>query len=466
MQKEVVNDIHSQLNPTTVLKVVEVTSVRQIQEVIHKARAQRIPVCISGGRHAMGSQQFGSQMILIDMRKMNKVLSLDSKRGLVHLQAGIEWPELIQYLVKKQLKNKKQWSIIQKQTGGDHLTIGGCVGSNVHGRVLTRKPFINDVESFVLITPEAKVVTCSRNEHSEWFNLVMGGYGLFGVVAAVTLRLMPRVKMRRVVEVILISQLKSSFEKRIKEGFSYGDWQFAINGHNQDFLSKGIFSCYKPEPSYQGMPAGQRELSIEDWKKLLYLAHQDKDKAFEIYRTHYLATSGQIYWSDLLQLSKYIDQYHLLVDKEEKTRQKATEIITEIYVPLDKIVSFMQQAKEYLAKNNLNIIYGTVRLIKKDDESFLAWAKEDYACIIFNIHTIHTPKEIERSAKAFRKLIDIAITLQGSYFLTYHKYATKQQVLACYPQFPEFLKLKLKWDPGEVFQSNWYLHYKKMFNLN
>ncbi len=34
----------------------------------------------------------------------------------------------------------------------------------------------------------------------------------------------------------------------------------------------------------------------------------------------------------------------------------------------------------------------------------------------------------------------------------------------CYPQFPEFLRLKKKCDPEEQFQSNWYRHYKEMFS--
>jgi hypothetical protein len=36
-------------------------------------------------------------------------------------------------------------------------------------------------------------------------------------------------------------------------------------------------------------------------------------------------------------------------------------------------------------------------------------------------------------------------------------------VLACYPNFKEFLSLKMKYDPQERFQSDWYTHYKKMF---
>src|SRR5262245_1475269 len=47
--------------------------------------------------------------------------------------------------------------------------------------------------------------------------------------------------------------------------------------------------------------------------------------------------------------------------------------------------------------------------------------------------------------------------------LTYHRWARKDQMLACYPQFPEFLRMKQKHDPKEVIQSDWYRHYKTMF---
>jgi hypothetical protein len=39
-------------------------------------------------------------------------------------------------------------------------------------------------------------------------------------------------------------------------------------------------------------------------------------------------------------------------------------------------------------------------------------------------------------------------------------YPTREQVLAAYPQFPEFLRLKLLHDPQERFQSDWYRHYR------
>ena len=74
------------------------------------------------------------------------------------------------------------------------------------------------------------------------------------------------------------------------------------------------------------------------------------------------------------------------------------------------------------------------------------------------------PDDIEALAAALRRLIDLGIRHGGSYYPTYHKYATRKQVETCYPQFAEFLKLKRKYDPGEVFQSDWYRHYVKMFS--
>lgn len=138
-------------------------------------------------------------------------------------------------------------------------------------------------------------------------------------------------------------------------------------------------------------------------------------------------------------------------------------MITEIYVPRPSLLDFMENAHLTLRKEKANVIYGTVRLIEKDEESFLRWAKDRYACVIFNLHTTHDPYGIESSTRAFRALINLGIRFGGSYYLTYHRYATRDQVETCYPQFREFLELKLKYDPQEIFQSDWYRHYKKMF---
>src|SRR5258708_39784679 len=90
-----VNDIHSQLNSTRVLKVLEPRSLQDVQSIIRAARKDRIAISVAGGRHAMGTQQFGTDTILVHVRKLRRVLHLDSQRGIVRVEAGIEWPEQI-----------------------------------------------------------------------------------------------------------------------------------------------------------------------------------------------------------------------------------------------------------------------------------------------------------------------------------------------------------------------------------
>jgi FAD/FMN-containing dehydrogenase len=70
---------------------------------------------------------------------------------------------------------------------------------------------------------------------------------------------------------------------------------------------------------------------------------------------------------------------------------------------------------------------------------------------------------MEASARAFRGLIDLAIARGGSYYLTYHRFATREQVTKCHPKFEDFLALKEKYDPDNRFQSDWYRHYRTMF---
>jgi FAD/FMN-containing dehydrogenase len=325
------------------------------------------------------------------------------------------------------------------------------------------KPFVSDVESFVLVDATGTAHMCSRTENQELFRLVHGGYGLFGVVTSVRLRLVPRRKVERVVEIRTVDDLIASFEKRITDGFQYGDFQFSIEHASEDFLHKGVFSCYRQVPMDTPIPPAEKQLTDLNWRQLLYLAHTDEKQAFDRYADYYLSTNGQVYWSDLHQLSIYPDNYHREIDDKLHAPFPATEMITEIDVPRPALKGFLDEVREDFRKNSVALIYGTVRLIERDDESFLPWAKQPYACTIFNLHMAHSPEGLKRSEYAFRRLIDMAARRGGTYYLTYHRYATRDQVESCYPKFAEFLRLKKKYDPEERFQSDWYRHYRTMF---
>jgi len=461
-EKEIwVNDVHSQFNRTRVRELLRPRTRDELAEIVHSASRKDLPISVSGCRHSMGGQQFATDSICIDTRELDRVISFDRERGLLEADAGIQWPKLIRAYLDAQADETKQWGIAQKQTGADTFTLGGSLASNVHGRGLRMKPIISNIESFTLINADGKLIRCSREENGELFRLAIGGYGLFGLIDTITLRLVPRQKLRRVVEIIRAHDLPKRFEERIAQKFLYGDFQFSVDEESPDFLQRGVFSCYEPISEDQPI-AAKKELRDDDWLELLRLAYTDREKAFKRYSDYYLSTNGQTYWSDTNQLSAYLPNYAQKI-RAQIGGDESSLIISEIYVPRTDLPDFLAQAANLLRSNHTTVIYGTVRLIEKDDESFLAWARQSYACIIFNLLTLHTPGGIEASARSFRGLIDLAIARGGSYYLTYHKFAKPEQVLACYPQFKEFLDLKRKYDPAERFQSDWYRYYRKLF---
>jgi FAD/FMN-containing dehydrogenase len=459
-----VNDIHSKLNDTLVDAVVPVTSDDDVRAAIYFARARGRAVSVAGGRHAMGGQQFGADAVLIDMTTMDRVVALDADRGLITVEAGIQWPALVDFLVISQADRRRHWGIVQKQTGADRLSIGGALAANIHGRGLRLRPFVNDVEAFDLIDADGVLRHCSRRENPALFRLAIGGYGLFGIVTRVTLRLAWRRKVERRVRLETGDRLIDAFDARIAEGFEYGDFQFAIDPCSGDFLHRGVLSCYRPVPDDTPMPSDQRVFTNDHWRLLSHLAHRDKTQAFELYVRHYLETDGQLYWSDTHQLSLYLEDYHVALDHECGVSHPGSEMISEICVPRATLATFLEDARRDLRRRQANLIYGTVRLVERDEETMLAWAAESWACVIFNLHVDHTTEGVGAAAVAFRSLIDLGLAHGGSYYLTYHRWARRDQVEACYPQLCRFLSLKRRHDPEEVFQSDWYRHYVRMFS--
>ena len=176
----------------------------------------------------------------------------------------------------------------------------------------------------------------------------------------------------------------------------------------------------------------------------------------ELYVGHYLETSGQVYLSDRHQLATYVPGYHW---------PGSSEMITELYVPRPLLADFLSAAARDMRALDADIVYGTVRLIERDDETVLAWARNPWACVVLNLHVEHTAAGVEHAVVAFRRLIDLALERGGSFYLTYHRLATRRQLLTAYPQLPGFLDAKADVDPGELFQSDWYRWLRSAIDL-
>jgi len=459
---ELVNDVHTGLNPTLVSQIVRPTSGAEVETLLKDCHRRSVALSVSGSRHAAGGQQFAANSLLLDMRALNRVVGLDSTTGVLHVEAGIEWPELIQGYLALQ-KDDPRWGIRQKQGGADRMTLGGTISANAHGHCLGAGPIVSDLEWIDVVTTEGTTKRCSRKENKELFSLVVGGYGLFGVVTAVGLRLSPRRKLKRRVETRTTAELAALIAKRTSAGDPYGYFQYSIDETSGDFLRTGILTTYEAVKPETPLTPDAADIDARMLTALLELAHKDRGSAYRRYAKIELAKDGTVEWSDLHQLSTYVPGYHADIEKRLGPGSEGADLIVEVYVPPRDLIPFLEDARRILLTGELPLVYGVIRFIEPDKETFLPWAKKRYACVIFTPHTSIETNALHKTGEICRQLLRAATKRGGSFYLTYNRFATREDLSWAYPKFAEFLAMKQKYDPQETLQSEWYRHYKGLY---
>jgi len=170
-----------------------------------------------------------------------------------------------------------------------------------------------------------------------------------------------------------------------------------------------------------------------------------------------------VYWSDEAQMQAYPENYHRELDRRYSAPNKGSEGMIEISCDRDAIEAFLAALREYTRREQVELIRASVRWLDEDKESYLAFSRRPSAVVTLDVHLDHTARGSIRAGDAFRRLIDIALRNGGSFHQAFNRHALRTQIDACYPQFAQFLRLKKKYDPDELFQSDWYRGYRRAY---
>src|SRR5690606_12978681 len=139
-----------------------------------------MPISIAGGKYSMGGHTMYPDGIVINMLPYNKIV-IDTLNNTMKIGAGANWSQAIAEVDKcnRSVKVMQAFS---------SFSIGGSISVNGHGWQKNLPPIAATVVSFTLMKANGEVVNCSRQENHELFKLVIGGYGLFGVILDVKLK--------------------------------------------------------------------------------------------------------------------------------------------------------------------------------------------------------------------------------------------------------------------------------------
>lgn len=447
-------DDASRMNLTAVQKVWPVPNnaseaETQLAQLFRRAEKERLQISIAGAKHSMGGHCLVPGGIVIDMTPFKK-MDLAEETNLLHVQAGAKWSDVIPYLDKR----GKSVAIMQSNNS---FTVGGSISVNCHGWQYGKPPIASSVESIRMMLADGSIVDCSRTQNKELFSLALGGYGLFGVILDVDLRVVPNEKYRLKQSVVPVEKALSTFDQMTAESdvaMTYA----RMNIIPDQFLNEVIINVLYRDPSPVELLSELKEPDLIKIRRSLFRGSTDSDYGKKLRWNAETKLQPHL-------LQEYYSRNQLLnegVEVFENRSADYTDILHEYFIPREGLVQFVENLRTIIPQHNQDLLNVTIRSIGTDEDSFLRYADQPLFAFVMLFHQPRTEDADTQMEAMTVELIDAAIQSGGRYYLPYRLHATTEQFHSAYPQAKQFFTLKKIYDPRELFQNQFYRKYNSL----
>jgi FAD/FMN-containing dehydrogenase len=138
----------------------------------------------------------------------------------------------------------------------------------------------------------------------------------------------------------------------------------------------------------------------------------------------------------------------------------------ELLLPPQALDAFLRETETRCIDWRMPLCSVTTRTTQREQESYLRWARSDYAEVTLGLAAPHGLGATVRATQLREELIEAAIALGGSFQIASTADATREQCERCYPELREFLAAKRRFDPHERFVNAWYFHQRNLLERN
>jgi decaprenylphospho-beta-D-ribofuranose 2-oxidase len=446
IEANTVSDIGG-LMPTKIEQVTKGNEERKIVETVNKAVDENLKVSIAGKMHSQGGHTYYPGSVVLDMTGFNKVLDLDVDKKRIRAQSGATWNDIQEAANPHGLSVK----VMQSQ---NIFTIGGSLSVNVHGRDIRHGALIETVNSFRLLKHDGEIINVSRTENEEYFPLVIGGYGLFGVILDVELQLTDDELYEMKTTKLPYDRYSEFFQKEVKGNPDVKMHLARISTAPDTFL-KDMYVTDYVSSGQQGLLSEHNELKGEEGtfvsKFMLGVSRKfdwGKDIFWEMQKTYFAGKDGNLITRNnaMRSESKFME-YESASD---------TDVLQEYFVPVEEFTGYIDDLREVLNEEELNLINITIRYVDENEDAVLSYSKEDMFALVLLINQEKSQEGIADTERIVRKMVDVTLKHRGSYYLPYYSYPSKEQMRAAYPKTNEFFESKRRLDPNKVFMNQFY----------
>ncbi len=159
------------------------TDIDQIMDAFRLARQRGQTVTLRGAGRSYNDAALNGGGIVLDLTRMNRILSWNPDLGVITAQPGVTLQQLWQHVLPH-----GWWPPVV--SGTMFTTLGGCLGMNIHGKNNFKMGTIGEhVLEFTALLPTGAQVTCSPERNADLFRAMISGMGMLGVFTSITLKM-------------------------------------------------------------------------------------------------------------------------------------------------------------------------------------------------------------------------------------------------------------------------------------
>jgi len=163
--------------------VARCTSAEEVAEVVRFCRERGIPLVPRAQAHTQSGQATTQGGVLLDTSTMRTIHEIDEVGETATVDCGVVWRDLVSACLEKGLVPRVLTNNLGVQISGTLSMAGLGVASFRYGTQAD-----NAVELQV-VTGASEIVTCSREQNRDLFDVVRCGLGQFGVITRAKVRL-------------------------------------------------------------------------------------------------------------------------------------------------------------------------------------------------------------------------------------------------------------------------------------
>jgi len=434
--------------PAEVIEVPEdsVAAKLQIVELVRRAASEGRDISIAGAQHSMGGHTFTPDGITLDMKAF-KQMSLNEEKGILTVGAGARWSEIIPYL------DARGYAVSIMQSNND-FSVGGSISVNCHGWQNDEPPIASTVDSFNIATSSGEILRCSRKENAELFSLALGGYGLFGVILEVDLRITVNDFYKAEAHYVASAEYVELYHKLTQSSSDVGMAYGRLSVAPDSFFEESSITLLRREKTERSNQDTLLEKKPGLLKRLVFRGgvNSDYGKNLRWWIEKQIGETG----GKLLSRNQVMNGPSSLYANRNPD---ATDILHEYFVPADQLANFIEKSRPVFLKHQPELLNVTIRNILPDHDTFLRYAPEEMFGLVLLFHQERNEESEAEMLALTRELIDVALACRGRYYLPYRPHATVEQFHQAYPQASAFFAKKRHYDPKGIFENKFHQVY-------